>query len=163
MATIELDVSEATRMQTGFMALALSGDNAALASEQCGIPQSTLKRWRKEERAAYDAVRRDMAPRLEAVVIAEQYAFVLEAGRVKRLALAATEKAILEDQIPAKDLPRALQAITTSEAISTDKILALSGRPTSVVEHRSSAELMRRLASLGAIVDATATEIPNDS
>lgn len=164
MAVVSVDVSDdATRMQRGFVALALCGDNSVRASEQCGVPDATLRRWRREHRHEYDRVRRELAPRLESIVVAEQYAFIIEAGHAKRLALAKTMDALENDQIPARDLPGALRNITTAEAISIDKVLALSGRPTSIVEHRSAAELVRKLAAMGAVVDGTAAEIPAES
>lgn len=164
MATVEVEISEeSTKVQKGFLALALAGDNTARASETCGINERTLRYWRQKYREEYDRIRRDLAPRLEQVVVAEQYAFVLEAGRAKRLALQKTMEALEADAIPARDLPGALKSITTAEAISVDKILALSGRPTSVVEHRSANDIVRKLAALGAVTDATAVELPEET
>jgi hypothetical protein len=108
----------------------------------------------------FERVRRELAPRLEALAVAELQAFVLQASETKLLALQKTHEALEGDAIPAKDLPAALKNIATAEAIGIDKALVLSGRPTSVVEHRSGAELVARLARLGAVVDATATELP---
>lgn len=161
MATVELEVSEeATARERAFIGLALAGDNAQRAAEQLGMPASTLRDWRREHRPEYERVRKELAPKLEATVVAEMYAFVIEAGRVKRLALEATAQAIEDGEIRGKDLPSALKSISIAEAVAVDKILVLSGRPTSVVEHRSAQEIVAELARRGAIVDATAVELP---
>lgn len=80
-------------------------------------------------------------------------------GEIERLAAEKLAIALENDQIPAKDLPSALQRLTTAKAINIDKILVMSGRPTQVVEHRSAAELVRRLARLGAVIDGSAEEV----
>lgn len=160
MAIVEVEVSsDATRKQRGFVALALAGDNAARASEACGIPQTTLKEWRQDHRHEYDRVRRELVPQLEQLVVNESYARVIELGELEARVAAALFKAIEAGEIPKRDLPGALRNITTSKAINVDKILALSGRPTSIVEHRSAQDLVRRLASLGAVVDGSAVEL----
>lgn len=159
MSTIEIEVFEgATRMQRGFVALALAGDNSLRASEACGVPASTLREWRQDHRAEYDRVRAELVPQLERLVVSEAYARVIELGELEAKVAAALAIAIDEGKIPQRDLPGALRNITTSKAINVDKILALSGRPTQVIEHRSGAELVARLARLGAVVDATAVE-----
>lgn len=145
-------------MQQAFVALALAGDNVPKASVVCGVPERTLYRWRSEERVTYDRVRAELVPQLERLVVSEAYARVIELGELEAKVAAALAVAIDEGTIPQRDLPGALRNITTSKAINVDKILALSGRPTQVIEHRSGAELVARLARLGAVVDATAVE-----
>lgn len=163
MATVTVDVTEATQRQRAFVALALAGGNSVKAAPLCGLGESTLRRWRREFAEEYERVRHELAPRLERVAVSEAYARVVELGELEALAIRKLQAAIEEDKIPARDLPSALRNITTSKAINVDKILALSGRPTSVVEHRSAGELVRRLAALGAVVDGSATEIPADT
>jgi transposase-like protein len=163
MATLEVDVTEATRVTRALTALALTGGHPLRASEMCDVSSRTLYRWRIEKREEYERIRRDLAPQLEAISISELQAFVVQAAAAKMLALQKTTEALEADAIPARDLPAALRNITTAEAISVDKILALSGRPTSVVEHRSAGELVKRLAALGAVVDGTATELAKEA
>lgn len=164
MATVELQVhDEALVKPRGLLALALAGGNARRASELCGVPESTLKRWRVQDAAEYERARIEVAPKLEAVILSDMREFVLEASRVKAVALQKTLEALEADEIPKRDLPGALRNITTAEAISVDKIMVLSGRPTSVVEHRSLGQLVARLAAIGAVVDGSAEELPAGS
>lgn len=159
MASVEVEIADGvTRRQRGLLAIALAGGNAARASEACGVPERTLRTWRVEHAVEFERVRRELAPRLEALAVAELQAFVLQAAQTKLLALEKTHAALEADAIPAKDLPAALKNIATAEAIGVDKAMVLSGRPTQVIEHRSGAELVARLARLGAVVDATAVE-----
>lgn len=141
------------------LAMVLAGGNSERASEVCGVPASTLREWRRERAEEYEHVRREMAPRLEALAVAELQAFVLQAAQTKLLALEKTHAALEGDLIPAKDLPAALKNIATAEAIGIDKGLVLSGRPTQVIEHQSGAYYLAKLAKLGAVVDGSATEL----
>ncbi len=152
--------STAAERAVGLAAVALAGGRCAHASELCGVPESTLYAWRHRHPAEYEAARAEVAPRIERLVIGELREFVVLASCVKRLALQRTMEALEAREIPARDLPRALQAITTAEAISIDKVLALSGRPSQIVHHRSGAALVQHLARLGAVVDGSAVELP---
>lgn len=161
MATLALQVpDEALAKPRAFLALALASGNVARASEACGVPETTLRRWLVKDAAEYERVRTEVAPKLEAVILNDLRGFVLEASRVKAVALQKTLEALEADAIPQRDLPGALRNITTAEAISVDKIMVLSGRPTSVVEHRSLGQLVARLAAIGAVVDGSAEELP---
>lgn len=161
MATVELEIAdEALMVPRGLLALALAGGNSVRAAEACGLGESTLRRWRVEKAAEYERIRTEVAPKLEAVILSDMREFVLEASRVKAVALRKTLEALEADEIPKRDLPGALRNITTAEAISVDKIMVLSGRPTSVVEHRSLGQLVARLAAIGAVVDGSAEELP---
>lgn len=161
MAIVELEVSaEATQRQRAFLALALAGGNAARAAAGLDVGERSLQRWRRSHAEEYERVRRELAPQLEAVAVSEAYERVLELGRLEALVAAKLEAAVEAGEIPARDLPGALRNITTSKAINVDKILALSGRPTQVVEHRSATDIVRRLAALGAVTDASVVELP---
>lgn len=160
MPTIELVVPDAAgRRQRAFIALALAGGNAERAAERCDASARSIRRWRDSHGEEYERVRRDLAPQIEATVLAECHATAVRLGEIERLAAEKLAIALENDQIPAKDLPSALQRLTTAKAINIDKILVMSGRPTQVVEHRSAAELVRRLARLGAVIDGSAEEV----
>jgi hypothetical protein len=157
-----VDTSQVTRRERGLLALALCGGNRWRAAETSGIPEYTLKMWKEKHREDYERVCRDVAPRLESIVVNESYARVIALGELEALAMEKLEAALRNDEIPARDLPGALRNITTSKAINVDKILALSGRPTQVIEHRSMPAIYERLSKLGALtkpVEGTATPI----
>jgi hypothetical protein len=157
-----VDASQSTRRQRGLLALALGGGSLRRAAAMSGISENTLKEWRGRFREEYERVCRDVAPRLEAIVVNECYARVIALGELETLAMEKLEAALANNEIPARDLPGALRNITTSKAINVDKILALSGRPTQVIEHRSMPAIYERLSKLGALtkpVEGTATPI----
>jgi hypothetical protein len=58
-----------------------------------------------------------------------------------------------------KDASAAAKNLATTAAIASDKIALMEGRPTSIVEHRSSDDVLRDLER-GGFIDAEATEDP---
>jgi hypothetical protein len=61
----------------------------------------------------------------------------------------------------ASELAGALQKVTTSKGINTDKFFTHTGRPTQYVEHRDGNQILRNLAAKipGLVIEATADEI----
>jgi hypothetical protein len=139
-------------------ALVLCGDSTRRASELCGVPHPTLQAWKSEHRARIERIREERGPELEAMAINGLRAFALRAEEVKAAALEATMEQLREGK--ARDPAAVLRNVATAQGITVSKILELSGRPTSIVEHRSAQDIVARLASLGAVVDSTARELP---
>lgn len=94
------------------------------------------------------------------MVLGELRGLVIDATETERLALHKLHAAIEGDRIPERELAAALRNITVSKAVNIDKLLSLSGRPTSIVEHRSPEQLVARLAAIGAVIDGSAEELP---
>lgn len=160
--TVKLDAS--TRRKRAFAALAMSGGNVTEASRATGLNVATIANYRERHPDEWADVQKEMAPAIEKAVVAEMHGFIVETGRVKRKALEQIDRALDAGTLAPRDLAAALRNVAASEATAIDKSLALSGRPSSVVEHRSATELMDRLEKLGALrrrahVDSTAIDV----
>ncbi len=146
-----------TKVDLGLTAVVMAGGNYQLAGEASGIPAPTLQDWVSMHPARYMEIKRDKGPMLEAMVIENLRGFMLESERVKLKALHAVEQAIDEGTL--KDPGATLKNIAISQGVAGTKVMEMTGRPTAIIEHRSTRELMARLAHLGAI-DTTAEELP---
>ena len=169
-ATITMPLQAETKRKRAFAALAMAGGCRAEAVRAVeGVSLSTLQTYLKNHPEEYEEVRRNLAPQIEAAVVEEMRAFIVQAGRVKSKVLERIDRALDEDAIPERDLHNTLRNVAASQATSVDKTLSLSGRPSQITEHRSAAELLERLQKLGALkrpdhdAEATATEMPADA
>lgn len=165
-ATITMPLTAETKRKRAFAALSMAGGNQAEAVRAVeGLTKEALGRYVRRYPEEYEEVRRNLAPQIEAAVVEEMRAFIVQAGRVKSKVLERIDRALDEDKIPERDLHNTLRNVAASQATSVDKTLSLSGRPSQITEHRSAAELLERLQKLGALkrpghdAEATATEI----
>lgn len=144
-------------LEQALTAIVMTGGNMEEAARITGRHAKTLAAWRNKNIARYMEIRREKGPALEAMVVDGLRGFLVEAERVKLKALNALEKAIDDGEV--KDYGSALKNISVSQGIAGSKIMDLTGRPTAIIEHRSTKELMARLAAIGAI-ESTAEEEP---
>ncbi len=147
------------QIEAALMAVVMSGGVVRRGAELSGVPEATLSGWVNEEfNQRYSELRAEKGPELEKLAVEGLLSFVHRAEAVKAVAL---DKTLAELEAgETKDPGATLRNIATAQGISVTKIMELSGRPTSVVVHRPPNELLARLASLGAIVDGSATELP---
>ena len=163
---VTVQLAEGTRRKRAFAALAMAGGNVSEASRATGYNVRTIAAYRDRHPDEWADAQKEMAPAIEKAVVAEMHGFIVETGRVKRKALEQIDRALDEGTLAPRDLAAALRNVAASEATAIDKSLALSGRPSSVVEHRSASELIERLAKLGALkvghadAESTAIELP---
>ena len=124
------------------------------------VSHSTLSKWRDRIHAhRYQRICEEQEPRIKAAVIAKAEEVVAFAGELEMKALARLDRELDDESIPPRDLAGALRNITTTKTLNQDKIASpLRGRPRQIVEHRSSGEILRRLAEIG-VVDGTAEEL----
>lgn len=167
MATTELEARSSytpEQITQGLTALALAGGNSVTAEAQlaelgCPIPARTLCAWRTDQHPErYRDICNEVAPQIEARVIHLQ----------RELAVRATETALLAADLErdrlskgdVKDAASSARNLSTVAGIAVDKIMSLTGRPTSVIEHRTVDESLNKLKRLGLVVEGTAEEIP---
>lgn len=148
-----------TQIETALLAIVMQGGDTRAAAEIVGIPHETVRRWASDTHTArYAELRHEKGPELERLAVAGLLGFVHQAEKVKAVALQKTLEE-LESEKGSKDPGATLRNVATAQGITVTKIMELSGRPTSIVMHRSPQELLSRLARMGAIVDGSATEI----
>jgi hypothetical protein len=169
-ATVTVALQAETKRKRAFAALAMAGGCYAEAVRAVDdLKLTALKGYVKNYPEEYEEVRRNLAPQIEAAVVEEMRAFIVQAGRVKSKVLERIDRALDEDKIPERDLHQTLRNVAASQSTAVDKTLSLSGRPSQITEHRSAAELLERLQKLGALkrpghdAESTAIEVPAES
>ncbi len=158
MASATYTDEQQTRGLLALVACAGSASAAAQALEQQGhpIPVSTLRTWTATRRDELDGLRDRYAPQLEEEIVRQLRDLALYAPRVQRKAIE-----LAEERLDAgKDINPAQTAASLAKvaANATDKLLALTGRPTQITEHRSVEEITRGLVAAGVLVLDTASE-----
>jgi hypothetical protein len=102
----------------------------------------------------------DEQRQLEALLTDTTRIQALEAAQVSLKAIKAAEWQLYNGT--AKDPAAVARNLATVAGISTDKFLALTGRPSQIVEHRDSRDLVKSLAAMAPnvfAIDGTAEEI----
>ena len=142
------------QVTTGLMALIAWAGNAAAASRALkadkglDIPSVTLNSWAKDVYAPrYAEMREKYAEQMETELVHEYRDVARQAVEVQRKALdrAMYELSCNNDRDPARTAANAARVAQSM----TDKMLALSGRPTSIREDRNLQEIMRSLVAKG--------------
>lgn len=154
------------QIETCLLELAVCSGRPRAAKERLAeahgisIAEKTLAGWRDRIHAhRYQRICEEQEPKIKAAVIAKAEEVVAFAGELEMKALARLDRELEDESIPARDLAGALRNITTTKTLNQDKIASpLRGRPRQIVEHRSSGEILRRLAEIG-VVDGTAEEL----
>jgi transposase-like protein len=146
--------------------LAYYGGNSARAGQELGIASSTLRDWRREiHRDRYAEIIEREGPKLEAMAVQQARETIVRSGEIEHSILDLLHAATDEDHEALKpkdivELAGALQRITTSKGINTDKLMTWTGRPQGIIEHRDPKQAAAALARrLGVTLDSTAEEI----
>ena len=157
-----------TEVDKALTTLAYCGGNAVRAGKLTGIPETTLKEWRREtHRDRYQEIAERERPRLEALAVDQAVSTIIRAGELEHGIMDRLADAVNDDETKAKELTElagALQRVTTSKGINGTKLLELTGRPTQITEHRSATDTLRSLAQRfpGLVIDGTAEEVTNE-
>jgi hypothetical protein len=143
---------EATKQRALIELAACSGNTRMasrnLAQEDLEIEHTVLYSWMKKTHAAdYIRIRREQMPRIQAVVAEESLQLARASMDTERKLLAElhAESHLLEP----RDRINAIGKLAIDGGIHIDKHLVASGQATSIVEHRTSAEIMRELKAQG--------------
>jgi hypothetical protein len=150
-------------VQKGLNALLAFGGSPSAASkaleETYGltVPMGTLRTWRDTTHAdTYSALQNQHGPAIEQAMVREVRDLARAAALAERLAI---EKVTLELEKEHSRLDPAQAALSMSKVKDTNvnKLLALTGRPSQITEHRSANELLRALEARG-VLKALPTE-----
>lgn len=139
--------------------LAQCGGNSNKASELCGVPARTLRRWREEMPERYDDLRTTFARKIEEGLIKEHRENALLSAQLQR---AATMQALEQAEAgELKDPARTAREASIASGVSIDKLLVLDGRPNEIRQHADAGQALIELGrKLGFAIESTATEIP---
>lgn len=148
------------QVDEGLLAIVMHGGDYKAASETTGIPAGTLNDWYRTYTPRYAELRDKHAPLLERKAVEGLLSFFLATEEVKRVALQKTLDA-LNSEGGVKDPGATLKNLALAQGIAGTKLMELTGRPTSIIEHRSANEVLATLKRLGAVVDGDADEVPS--
>jgi len=157
MAHSEEDVS------LGLLTLALNAGSSRKAAKNLSvqgysITEGTLRYWREKYPERYHEIQSTKLKEIENLIIASGYESVIKADELEKEALALEMSRTRGKKIP--DAARTAKNAAEVKRINLERIAALQGKPTRIIEHRNGDELLAGLARLGLVVDSTATEEP---
>jgi hypothetical protein len=152
--------------ELGLTALALQNGNTRaasrdLAEQGCEVPRETLRYWRNHlhiER--YEQIAQQLAPKIEERIVSRLRENIEAKLEASRLATDLERQRIEAGDV--KDASAVVRNMDTGIGIGVTKILELTGRPTAVIEHRNTDELLNKLERMGVAIDSTAEEITED-
>lgn len=152
-------------VERGLLALALHGGNASRAArelEERGtpVPRTTLQHWMAQTHAErWEEVRREVVPRLQEKIAQEAESAALGYAERVQATLDRYDETVAE--LKPAEVAGALRNLSTGFGISVDKMNAVRGNPTQIIEHRRSPdEIMAGLRAAGVLViDSNAEEI----
>ena len=153
-----------SEIQAALTALAFFGGNSIRASQQTGIDASTLRHWKiTDHRELYREIQEREGPKLEAIAADQALEVILRSSEVEHSLLdaLATVAHDPEQSKTASEIAGALQRTVTARGISTTKRLELTGRPTSIIEHRDGNDILRSIGARipGLVIESTAEEL----
>jgi hypothetical protein len=129
-----------------------------LEDEGISTTVEKLEVWRDRMYADRLQKRRaELAPVIEARLAADMLDNATLASDVTRLAIAKTRDMLEAGRVA--DPSRVARDLSQVATQAVDKRLALQGRPTQIVEHRDTAEIIRKLEGMGVAVQAESAAI----
>jgi len=136
-------------IERGLMTVAICAGNTAeahrqLAFDDIHIPRSTLDKWTRSQYVErYIALRTELVPKVHAQVAAGCEDMVRRLSEVESDLAEKVEKEM--PNLKAGEAAGALRNVSTAKGINATHAAAYRGRPTEIVEHRPSEEIMREL------------------
>lgn len=162
-ALVKVQLEEAEQCMRTLAALHGDAYQAAKVlhdSSQAFVTPVQLEAWRKGEyRGIYERFQEEMAQGLEEALVREHREMAARATQLERRLLDKIERDL--DSKDIADPSRALTAVTKTKQVSVDKLLSLTGRPTTITESRNAAEIVKQLEALRVLIpiEATAQEM----
>lgn len=135
-------------LERALSTIVLAGGTAA-ASRKLGIPRQTLDDWKRRHEDRFFELRDELIPEINKRVAAENEDFIREAHEVRRKALRKTQEKLDAEKLSARDAGSVVRDISSSIAVSRDKVVApLRREPSRIEEHRSPDALWAQLETL---------------
>lgn len=124
------------------------------------IPRKTLADWRDTYPRRYQFHATQSARELEERIVTKQRAIASAALDVVHDAIQKEADRVKAGDV--RDMAASARSMATTSAIATDKLLAMTGRPSSIVQHeRKPEQIIAKLQELG-VVESTAEEIEDE-
>jgi hypothetical protein len=142
--------------ERGLTALAIEGSSRR-ASQLTGYSDRTIRDWAQTHPQQYAQIKERRAALIDQACIEEFRQIVLNGTRATQSAIAAAQEELKAGNT--RDPAATARNLATASAIAADKIALMEGRPTQIIEHRSSDDVLRDLER-GGFIDAHAIEDP---
>jgi transposase-like protein len=144
--------------ERGLTTLILAGSSVK-ASELTGIPEGTLRDWKREHRQRYEQLQEELEPRVVKKIAAEAENIVLRLAHLQHKAIDQLEESMGE--LKPAELAAASRNLATTSALMIDKHSSpLRERPSHVQQGRDLDQVVSAMARLlNFDATATATEI----
>lgn len=145
-------------IERGLTALAVAGNHAGRASEATGYDRTTITAWAKKHPERFREIRESQKGTLDKLAAQEYRDLTSGALSAAAEAVALERKRILNGDV--KDAAASAKNLLTVAGISTDKIGVLEGRPSVIVEHRTTDGLLEEFERrFPGVVEGTAEEV----
>jgi hypothetical protein len=116
------------------------------------VPPDTLKRWKEHTHAErYATLQVEHAGQIEDAMVRELRDLVRASGQAERMAVEQTIESLERGGIRPSEVASIAVGMSKVKQSSIDKMLALTGRPQTITEHRSAAEILRALEAKGVL------------
>lgn len=153
----------------GLNALLAFGGSPAAASKALkqafalAIPAKTLQTWRDSTHAdRYAALQAEFGPEIEQAIVRDTRDLARAATTVERLAIEQAYEALESGAVRPEVAAQIALNMSKVKQSNLDKLLALTGRPQQITEHRSAAEIIRALRAKG-VVEVAELEAGDDT
>ena len=124
------------------------------------IPRKTLSAWRDNYPRRLQFHATQSARELEERIVTKQRAIASAALDVVHEAIEKEAGRVKAGDV--RDMSATARNLATTSAIATDKLLAMTGRPSAIVQHeRKPEQIIERLKELG-VVEGTAEEVDGE-
>jgi hypothetical protein len=116
------------------------------------VPATTLRAWRDSVYAdRYVALQTEHGHEIEQALVRDTRDLARAAAHVERLAIEKAVEGLQANSIRPTDAAQIAVNMAKLKQSNIDKLLALTGRPQAITEHRSAQELIRALAAKGVV------------
>lgn len=147
--------------------LALNGGNLSATARDCQasddpelqqVRAHTIANWRDAHSERYRWHVTENSGEIERRLVQDQREVAAIAASGVRAAMDLEIERIRAGEV--KDASASARNLATVMGIATTKVLELTGRPTTIIEHRRPEQVVERLSK---IIESTAEEIPNET
>jgi hypothetical protein len=152
------------QIDRALLELVVSGSSVAarrrLAAQGLVVSDRTLRDWRLRYSDRYAEIAERHAPEVERVIVQEARELAVLAAEVERKALG-KELEALDNGV--KDASASARNAATVAGINLDKVLAYTGPPKAIVEHRQVDDIVRKLQAIApGVIEVEGEELPEE-
>jgi hypothetical protein len=151
-AYTEQDIARALNALVAFGGSPSQASRALAEAFDLDVPATTLRAWRDSVYAdRYVALQTEHGHEIEQALIRDTRDLARAAAHVERLAIEQAVEGLHAGRIRPTEAAQIAVNMAKLKQTNIDKLLALTGRPQAITEHRSAQELIRALAAKGVL------------